>query len=95
MVGAIGLAVLGTGVAFGILQSSTLKITDANQITSAQNQAGTQGLVADICFGVGGALAVASVILFITELGGGSSDATPVSLRLSATPGGATAALSF
>jgi len=38
---------------------------------------------------------VTSVILFITELGGHGSDASPVSLRLSATPGGATAALSF
>ncbi len=92
VVGALGLAVFGAGVGFGVWQSSTLKIADVGQLTSAQTQAGTQGLVADICFGVGGALAVTSVVLFLTELGGGSDE---VSLRLSATPGGATAALSF
>jgi hypothetical protein len=95
VVGALGLVILGTGVGFGVWQSSTLKITDASQLSSAQSQAGTQGLVADICFGVGGALAVTSVILFVTELSRGGGSTENVSLRLSAAPGGASAVLSF
>jgi hypothetical protein len=96
VVGAIGLAAIGTGVGFGVWQNSTLKgVTDASQITGAQSQASTQGIVADICFGVGGVLDVISVVLFITESGSSSPDADKVTLRFSAAPGGASAALSF
>lgn len=90
---ALAVATLGVGVGFGVAQTQTLNVHDANQIDAAQSQAATQGLVADVCFGVGGGLGVAALVVLITELTGGT--AQPSALRVVPAPGGAAAAVAF
>ncbi|HUB07446.1 MAG TPA: hypothetical protein VMB50_10605 [Myxococcales bacterium] len=90
---ALAAATLGVGVGFGVAQSQTLKVSDASQIPSAESQAGTQGIVADVCFGVGGGLGIAAVAVLVTELTGGGGSAT--ALRVVPGPGGAAAAFAF
>ncbi len=93
----IAAAVLGTGVGFGVWQSQTLNpasVADVKNVPSAQSQAATQGVVADVCFGVGGGLGVAGLILLVYELTGPGA-AAPTALRVTPAPGGVAAAVAF
>ncbi|MHB8417178.1 MAG: hypothetical protein ACYDCL_03820 [Myxococcales bacterium] len=90
---ALAAAVLGTGVGFGVWQGQTLHVQDVGQISAAQSQAATQGVVADVCFGVGGGLGVAALVVLLTELT--ADGAGPEALRAAPSPGGVAAAWAF
>jgi hypothetical protein len=100
--GSLALATLGTGIGFGVAQSSaknglpggSTPVTVASQATSLGQTIARDGLVADVLFGVGGAAAIASLILFLVPSGSsgsgsssGSGDASPsASLSLGVGP---------
>ncbi|MHB8419183.1 MAG: hypothetical protein ACYDCL_13995 [Myxococcales bacterium] len=71
VVGALGLAALGGGIALGLEASSTLAAAKANPVAAqaeAQGaQVGTFGLIADVCYGAALAAGVTAVVLFFTE----------------------------
>ena len=67
----IGLAALGTGVGFGVVSSranSEARASEAQPMAwLARDKARKNALVANICYGVGGAAALTSAIWFIVE----------------------------
>jgi hypothetical protein len=94
VMGGIGLAALGTAVGFGVAQNSAESglpggsnpVKDAGQATSLGQSIARDGLIADVLYGVGGAAAVASLILFLVP-SGSSGDASPsASLSVSVGP---------
>jgi hypothetical protein len=91
--GAIAVAALGTGIAFGLLQQSAnsqaVQAPDASQATSLANQGATDGVVADIAYGASGVAAIACIVLIITEASGHRSEPPKMNLSLTAGPGGA------
>ncbi len=94
--GGVALAALGTGVAFGVIQNSAKgqlpnagnsnPVTDAGQATSLGQSIATDGLIADVLYGVGGALGVASLILFLVPSGSSGEASSTASLSVSVGP---------
>ncbi len=94
VVGGVGVAALAGGIIFGVEANTTNSQAQAS--TSAAGleakgvQVGTDGLIADICYGVSLAAGVTAVALFFTEKPGtGEAPAAAPTAAIVPIPGGA------
>ena len=90
VIGGVGVAALGSGIAFGVLATgSKNSFRSAGSVADKQryaNDTRTQSLIADVSFGVAIAAAVTAVIVFPK---GGSEPEPSVQVVFAPTPGGA------